>query len=87
MISNTHYLYYCTQIVAVFALTHYNFPGFPLLWWVPLAPKSGDSHQTNKCQSPYLKNPFVIQVQKYFDVVLSTFALYVHLQNCQVWVL
>jgi hypothetical protein len=28
MISNTHYLYYCTQIVADFALTHY-------FTWIP----------------------------------------------------
>jgi len=38
------------------------------------APKSGDSQQTNKCESASLKKP-IVQVEKYFDVELSTCAL------------
>jgi hypothetical protein len=77
IISHTHYLHYCTQRVEILmwngALTHY-------LTWIPTllvgatAPKSGDSQQTNKCESPSLKKP-IVQVQKYFDVALSTCAL------------
>jgi hypothetical protein len=74
MISNTHYLNYCTQIVAVFAPTQY-------FTWIPTILVGTPSPQiwrfpSDQQMSVTLPQKPVIQVQKYFDAVLSTLALY-----------
>jgi hypothetical protein len=67
MISHTHYLHYCTQIVEILnvALSH-SFTWIPTTLEIPNR-RTNVSHLRSK-------NP-IVQVQKYFDADLSTGAL------------